>query len=459
VLDESGWPEFIISQAHDISASRRVKEQLADREARLRSVIRSMDEGVLVIEADGAISLANERAREILDLDEDAIRSLTVRDLATRCGAAEAGEGSASAARFPVAHTLTTGEPMREVSMRLRNPGRAERWIEISTEAVRGDADTGPRAVVATFSDITERVNTQQALRDSEERLSLALEGAKLGMWDWQLDRSGLKFNRIAERILGFRRGEVAPRLESARELVHPDDERTLVDAMQSHLAGDRSFFDVDVRMRRKFGDHVWVNLRGRVSEWAAHGKPSRVSGMLIDISRRKELEARLERLATTDSLTGLYNRRHGVVTLQEEIERAGRSGATFSFILLDIDHFKSVNDHFGHDEGDRVLTEVAALLSSRLRSIDNAARWGGEEFALILPGTDCAGASAFAEELLARMGRIQTPDGQGITASFGVVDYREEESATDLVKRADRLMYRAKHGGRACVETEAATD
>jgi len=455
VLDDLGLPDFIIVHAHDISASRRVKEQLADREARLSSVIRSMGEGVLVIEADGAISLANERARQILALGEDRMHDFTLRDLAARCGGF--GESDGAPERFPAAHSLATGEPMREVSMKLRNPGQPQRWIEISTEPVRGQSGAGLRAVVATFSDITDRVHTQHALKDSEERLSLALEGAKLGMWDWDLERSSLKFNRIAERILGFGQGDVAPRLDSVWSLVHPDEERRMVEAMESHLAGERTYFEVDVRMRRKAGDYVWVNLRARVTEWNAKGKPSRVTGMLIDISRRKQLEERLERLATTDELTGLSNRRDGVERLKSEIERARRDDSTFSMILLDIDHFKAVNDRFGHDVGDRILTDVAELLKGRSRSTDTASRWGGEEFALVLPGTARDGAVRFAEELLKRMDGIRTPDGRGISASFGVVDYREDESASELVKRADRMMYRAKHAGRGRVETESA--
>ena len=104
-------------------------------------------------------------------------------------------------------------------------------------------------------------------------------------------------------------------------------------------------------------------------------------------------------------------------------------------------------------DVGDKVLADLAGLLRERLRRTDTAARWGGEEFAVILPETDCAGGRRFAGELLARMDEIKTPDGKGISASFGVVDYRGDESASELVKRADRLMYRAKQAGRARVE------
>ena len=199
--------------------------------------------------------------------------------------------------------------------------------------------------------------------------------------------------------------------------------------------------------------------MRGRVTERDGTERPKRETGILIDLSRRKHLERELKRLATTDELTGLLNRRRGVEILRHEIERSRRSGNTFSLVLLDLDHFKQVNDRFGHGIGDRVLADVAELLRSRLRRTDVAARWGGEEFALILPDTDRGGGRVFADELLSRMGEIRTPDDRGITASFGVVDYRQDESPSELVKRADRLMYRAKHAGRARVEIEPSAD
>ena len=457
VLDANGDPDFIITQAHDVTASRSVKERLADREARLRSVIRSMGEGVVVVDADGSISLANERALRILRMDEDALCRTMLADLSARfvqTDGAAFGPGE-----FPVEYTLSTSRPRREVPMRLASGEADERWIEISTEAVRGEPGETALAVVATLSDITARVRIEQALKDSEERLSLALDGAKLGMWDWDLERKELSFNQIAERILGFESGEVAFRTDSVMALAHPDDSRAVIDGMKAHLRGAQPFFELDARMRRKSGEYVWTNLRGRVTERDRHGRPRRVTGILIDISRRKDLERELKRLATTDELTGLLNRRRGVEILRREIDRSRRSGATFSLVLLDLDHFKKVNDRFGHDTGDRVLMDVAELLRSRLRRTDIAARWGGEEFALVLPETDREGGRAFANELLSRMAKIRTPDGRGITASFGVVDYRQDESPSELVKRADRLMYRAKHAGRARVETESAGD
>jgi len=451
VLDSAERPELIIIQAHEITTSRQVREQLAENEARLDSVIRSMAEGLIVVDPDGRFSVANQRAAEILGAVPQALESLSLEDFDSDCWRLDGTPMTSE--EFPASVTLATGHPQREVVMGLERPDGRQVWIEISTEPVYKDESERIQAVVATFSDITQRIETEHALRESQERLSLAIEGAKLGMWDWNLEAHDLSFNKIAARILGYRENEIASDVSSVRALTHPEDDAHLVDEMEAHLAGTRPFFEADVRMRRKSGGYIWTNMRGRVTERDSRDKPLRVTGMLMDISRRKELEAELERLATTDELTGLFNRRYGIDAVKNEIARAQRSGRPLSLILLDIDHFKGVNDRFGHDVGDKVLGDLAGLLRERLRRTDTAARWGGEEFAVILPETDCADGRRFAGELLARMEEIKTPDGEGISASFGVVDYRGDESASELVKRADRLMYRAKQAGRARVE------
>jgi len=450
--DDNGRPELIITQAHDITASRQVRQQLAENEARLHSIIKTMAEGVVVIDCEGRFTLGNSRAIEIVGLGDQVLQTVTLDDFNGRWirpdGSLVAPQDS------PVRMTLATGEPQREVQLGLTGVGERTTWIEISTAPIFDDDGDGVGAVVVTLSDITERLRTERALRQSEQRLSLALEGGKLGMWDWLLESGDFQFNHRALQILGYREGDVDSTLMAVRDLAHPADERDMIEAMEEHLKGHREAVEIDVRMRRSSGDYEWTHIRGRVSDRNVDGRPLRVTGVLIDISERKELERRLHELAVTDELTGLYNRRHGKQRLTDELERARRSKSAFGFILFDIDHFKRVNDRFGHDEGDRVLCEVAELLKSRVRRNDTAARWGGEEFAVVLPSARRAAATEIAGELLEAMAAIRLPDGTSISASFGVVESRHDDSVTELVKRADRLLYRAKEGGRSRVES-----
>ena len=165
--------------------------------------------------------------------------------------------------------------------------------------------------------------------------------------------------------------------------------------------------------------------------------------------------ESRL--LATTDALTGLVNRRAFSDWALRELRRSQRYHDAMAVILLDVDHFKHINDRYGHAAGDLVLGSVARLLMSGIRNCDVVARWGGEEFVLALPSTPLEGASEVAERARRRLetASIVTPDGQQIpvTASFGVAQLDPQETLEQLIDRADRAMYSAKSSGRNRVE------
>ncbi|MHB8641975.1 MAG: GGDEF domain-containing protein [Gaiellaceae bacterium] len=171
---------------------------------------------------------------------------------------------------------------------------------------------------------------------------------------------------------------------------------------------------------------------------------------------------ARLHRIvehqALVDGLTGLANRRHGERVLETELARAERFGGPLAFVLCDLDNFKEVNDRHGHLVGDDVLRELALVLEETVRSVDVAARWGGEEFALILTGTGGEGAVLLAERAReALAGRtILTQDGVAVTvtASFGVAAFPAHGGGADLVAAADAALYRAKRAGKNRVET-----
>jgi diguanylate cyclase (GGDEF)-like protein len=171
---------------------------------------------------------------------------------------------------------------------------------------------------------------------------------------------------------------------------------------------------------------------------------------------------ARLHRIvrhqALVDGLTGLANRRHAQRSLETELARAARFGGNLAVVLCDIDDFKVVNDRHGHLAGDDVLRELATVLESTVRTIDVAARWGGEEFALILPGTDAAGAAQLAERARAALAdrTILTQEGVPVrvTASFGVAAWPEHGEGDELLRAADSALYEAKNRGKNRVET-----
>ena len=187
-------------------------------------------------------------------------------------------------------------------------------------------------------------------------------------------------------------------------------------------------------------------------------GGTGRLLVVARDITKRKCAEDELRQLASTDSLTGLPNRRHFIAQLEEELARVQRHDALRAAVLmLDLDHFKLINDRHGHATGDAVLQHFATLIGEGLRKIDSVGRIGGEEFAIILAGADAAAALSFAERL--RLKVEQTPlmqEGRPIpvTVSIGISAMSAADVSADAALiRADQALYRAKQAGRNRVE------
>jgi len=162
-----------------------------------------------------------------------------------------------------------------------------------------------------------------------------------------------------------------------------------------------------------------------------------------------------LREQALTDSLTGVYNRNHFESCFEREVEKARTAKQRLSLILLDLDHFKQINDKYGHQEGDRALSETGAILIKCLRASDLAFRYGGEEFVLIMPGMDKARARALAARILdeIRNGLTRSQNGghpSAITATLGVATFPDEATtATELIDLADKRLYAGKSAGR----------
>lgn len=207
--------------------------------------------------------------------------------------------------------------------------------------------------------------------------------------------------------------------------------------------------------------DDFWYQIReGALT--LADGRTAMYS-IAVDISEVKEMQNNLaeahaelafknqllENLSVTDRLTGLYNRRKLDEVLAQECERARRTQSPMAVIIVDVDNFKSVNDTYGHQVGDRVLVEIAGIIQKSVRIVDSVARWGGEEFMILCPDTNLVGACTVAENIRAAIGNHDFPVVGGKTSCFGVAEYRPDETPEAVVRRADEALYRAKSGGR----------
>ncbi len=229
--------------------------------------------------------------------------------------------------------------------------------------------------------------------------------------------------------------------------------------------SGEREESRTSFRIRTKTGALVWVEGAGRRLH-DGHGLPNGLVVSLRDTSIQKQLETELERLACTDGLTGLANRRVFDATLEQEWAIARREKTPLSLLIADLDHFKLLNDYYGHQAGDECLREVARVIATTPhRPADLSARYGGEELAIILPRTREDGARMIAEHIRKAIEDLRIPHvmnqdhGEVVTASVGVatslcLDQKSPETHHALIGVADRALYKAKHAGRNRVES-----
>ena len=208
-------------------------------------------------------------------------------------------------------------------------------------------------------------------------------------------------------------------------------------------------------------GDQRMLVETTKVAMRGSNGELIGVLGIARDITERKRLEAELLEMATTDFLTGLSNRRHFIARMEEELARLNRNEQPVAALMLDIDHFKRINDRYGHASGDAVLRQFADVIRDELRAVDSAGRVGGEEFAILLSGTDLSGAETFAERLRAKVARTPIAHGEHripVTVSIGITVLTAQDADTsDVLHRADAALYAAKQAGRDRVAVAAA--
>lgn len=202
-----------------------------------------------------------------------------------------------------------------------------------------------------------------------------------------------------------------------------------------------------------KWGKKVYIRLH--IKPFTGRHNLNGAQLIIDDITEEKHLEEELRNLSLTDPLTSVYNRRYFVQQLEKELERVQRQNrGTFSIALLDIDHFKGINDCFGHHAGDLVLIKFTETINHRIRKLDCLARWGGEEFIILFPNTNLNEAMLLVEDLRNSIHKMESPIANSITASIGVVEYSAGETVDSMIQRADNLMYEAKNAGRNCVRS-----
>lgn len=357
-------------------------------------------------------------------------------------------------------HQYQTTGSLKETELQFRKKNG-----EVMSGLVRGEVirNHGKSYLLGVIVDITEQIRLKNEAFRQRIRLENIVDAAQLGTWEWNIQTGETRFNRRWAEIIGYDLRDLQPvSIQTWEKFSHPEDLELSYSLLRVHFEGKTNYYECEARMKHKDGHWVWVQDRGKVVEWDKEGKPLRMFGTHVEITEKKILEQRLRENAIHDYLTKLYNRRHSFELLNITISKHKRDKEPFSVAILDLDHFKEINDEYGHLTGDFVLKEFATRLSENSRDYEILGRYGGEEFILISQGSEKQQTESGLKRLLENLKQNEfSYNGVSVSVTFsaGISDSSEfsvpEINAEKLISLADDRLYRAKEEGRARIVTD----
>jgi diguanylate cyclase (GGDEF)-like protein/PAS domain S-box-containing protein len=416
---------------------------LERRSAFLENVVQTCPEGIIANDNEGKIFLFNGSAERIFGYTpEEAIGKISASLLYPPGGAREVREYLYSEEYGGRGHLV-------DFETEIQRKDRKKVPIRLCCSVLK---ENGKEiGYIGFFTDISARVALQEKFVESEERFRGIFESARDAIVSVGEDGKVAMANRAAQELLGYGEenlsGMEAIRLFPPRFAGYWKE----LSVYASGLGPGIESRNIEMMVLTKSGAEIPVRLT--LAEKIVRGQRIQTA-ILRDISNRKALEEELRLESITDTLTELYNRRHFHTLAQNESERAQRTRAPFSVLLMDVDRFKQYNDAFGHDEGDKVLRALGEEIRKNFRTMDAGFRHGGEEFTVLLPDTTAEAAIISAERLRKRFSAIPflpNPhmEPRKVTLSIGVAEFRPGMTIDDLVRSADRAMYAAKNAGR----------
>jgi diguanylate cyclase (GGDEF)-like protein/PAS domain S-box-containing protein len=252
-----------------------------------------------------------------------------------------------------------------------------------------------------------------------------------------------IKVSQAFCEITGYEKDELIGKKHNL--IRHPDMPSEIYKDLWNTIQSGKTWKG-EIKNLKKDGSFYWVD--STVSPVYEDGKLIAFTSVRQDITNKKLIEE----ISITDQLTGLFNRRKIEEVFEQQIQRASRYNEVFGVVVLDIDHFKSVNDTYGHDVGDMTIVDIANLLKTSVRNTDIVGRWGGEEFVVITINTNLQDTLNLCEKIRTQIETHTFKVIEHKTASFGVSSYKQSDTQNSLIKRADEALYKAKESGRNCV-------
>ncbi|XQW84349.1 sensor domain-containing diguanylate cyclase [Thalassotalea piscium] len=313
------------------------------------------------------------------------------------------------------------------------------------------------------------------------------------GIWDWNSDTGKVIRSPGWYRMLGYEVDSFKGDVFTWENIIHPDDYLSVMEHFESYITGRTDKYEIEYRCKKSDGSYLWIIDRGKIVKYNRDGNVTRMIGAHHDIDKRKNIEldfqrqnkmlkegnltlekliskkaeqleeqnsqlekrlVEIELISTIDSLTRVANRNKFESMLEKEMLRANRYQNPLSLVIFDIDHFKQINDNHGHKVGDRILCHLCELVLSNIRDVDLLARWGGDEFVIILPELCRQEAHLMCDKLKQLINNNTISDELSVTCSFGVSEYQQGDSLDALFQRVDNLLYTSKVQGRNTVQS-----
>ena len=478
IKDAQGNPQTLVAVIRDISERKWAEEALRDSEELARGMLAAATTGIYFLQ-DGRFLYVNRLFEEISGYTSD--------ELVGKHSLDYVHPDDKKAVRIKAIEVLK-GQSSSPYEARLIRKDSGIVWV---SDRVASIQYKGKRSVLGTLMDITERKQAEEEIRrytrqlealfnigatvsqtlNPEELLDSVLDtvlmvmGVEVGgifLLDKQTNKLLLKAHRgmspeFARRVqvVSIGDGFIGQVAKLGKPILAEDvSADSKLSWMRKMGDGIQSFAAVPIMAKEKILAVMGVGSGKyrKFPDWEMQMLDTIANQIGMAIENAQLYEHALE-LAFTDGLTGLYNRRYIMEQIEREFIRAQRSKAPLSLIMVDLDELKAINDRFGHHEGDGFLKEVARIVKVNTRASDVAARWGGDEFMLLAPGTDSRSASKIAERIRAQVERYKIKvEGEevGITVSAGIVSYPAHASVVEeLLKKADEAMYNAKRGGK----------
>ncbi len=432
----------------DITERKRIEEALRDSEEKFRTLFESANDGLFLVDMHGRLLDINGAAHRRLGYTKEEMLSMTLSQLDHPSYRPLIKERF----REVTEHGQTVFE-----SAHLRKDGTLMP-VEINARLIEMN---GEKVVFSVIRDITGRKRSEDALRESEAKLRNITSVIGEGIYALDAQARLTFMNPEAEKLLGWTEAELLGR--QVHDIIHlqkADGSRCHSEecgALRTITTGDIYRNDEDVFTRKDGSQFPASSICTPLRE---NGQVVGSVTVFQDITERKRAAVELKLLneilsqqATSDPLTGIANRLKFNDRLSNEVQRAKRFDLPLSLMMFDIDHFKKVNDTYGHLAGDTVLRELTSLVGRYVRMHDIFARWGGEEFMILLTNTSEENARLFAEKLRGIIETTKFTTGPA-TCSFGVAALKLEDTDDSFTHRVDDALYQAKVKGRNRVET-----